>query len=797
MSTEVGSAYFTLLPTVRGLQGAIAREVSGVNGTAAGASVGNQMGNGIVGRLKAVVGPAIAAFGVAKAWGFAKDAVASFSELEDSSAAAQVIFSGNMGKITALSKTASSSLGLSSQQVVNSSAMFGTYGKAAGLAGTDLEDFALRNTKLAGDLASFKGTSPEDAITAIGAAFRGEMEPIRQYGVLLDDASLRQEALKMGLISTTKDALSPQQKTLAAQSLIMKQTTDAQGDFLRTQQSTANVAKTLAADTENLSAKVGSLLAPAFTAVRLKAIDAVGGVSGFLDKVVAVQGVLGAGGSKFEIAEALGFKGDQAVKVAGFLQTIQTTVEKTFGGIGSALQSSGVGSFFQTLQFSFAPLVPLVTQLWQSFSPLSVLFQSLAPVLPVLFGAFGAFASSIATTLVGALTAVLPVLTQLSGILIDSLGTVFTALAPVIVSMLGQLSSYFTQLAPVIVQIVTVVAQLAGELVAALLPILTELITAVFPVVVSIFGSVLQAIIPVVQQVAGFLIPVIQALLPVVVFVFQAVAAVVTSVMQIVQGIIQVVTGLISGNWSQVWQGMGNILAGVWNTIVAVVRGALGLVGSVVVAGVSLAVNFAQSAFSGLVGFLGGVWSNIVNGVSGMIGNVLGFFAGLGGRILGALGNVAGVLFSAGQNIVQGLINGIGSMMGAIGRAVLSIVPEAIRGPFEALLGIHSPSEVTTWWGEMLGLGLVVGIQGSTRKVAGAVGNLARAATPNAQALALAGSRTTYRPPAGELGTLGENLEIHVHGDMFGDAREVAVELIREKKRAVQVHNIDAVAAGV
>ena len=40
------------------------------------------------------------------------------------------------------------------------------------------------------DLASFHNTSPEEAIEAIGSAFRGEAEPMRKYGVLLDDASL-------------------------------------------------------------------------------------------------------------------------------------------------------------------------------------------------------------------------------------------------------------------------------------------------------------------------------------------------------------------------------------------------------------------------------------------------------------------------------------------------------------------------------------------------------------------------------------------------------------------------------
>ena len=74
---------------------------------------------------------------------------------------------------------------------------------------------------------------------------RGEAEPLRQYGVLLDDASLRQAALELGIISTTKNALTPQQKVLAAQALIYQQTGTAQGDFARTSDGLANKTRIL------------------------------------------------------------------------------------------------------------------------------------------------------------------------------------------------------------------------------------------------------------------------------------------------------------------------------------------------------------------------------------------------------------------------------------------------------------------------------------------------------------------------------------------------------------------------
>ena len=100
----------------------------------------------------------------------------------------------------------------------------------------------------ASDLASARNTSTADAIQAISAGLRGESEPLRRYGVLLDDATLRQEALGLGIIKTTKEALTPQQKVLAAQSAIFKQTTDAQGDFARTSEGMANSQRTAAAE---------------------------------------------------------------------------------------------------------------------------------------------------------------------------------------------------------------------------------------------------------------------------------------------------------------------------------------------------------------------------------------------------------------------------------------------------------------------------------------------------------------------------------------------------------------------
>jgi hypothetical protein len=188
-------------------------------------------------------------------------AITAASNMEESLSKVNVIFGKGAKEVEKFATTAARQLGQSKQSVLDAAGAFGTFGKAAGLGGEDLATFSNDFTTLATDLASFNNTSPEEAVQAIGAALRGEAEPLRRFGVLLDDATLRQEALTLGIYDG-KGALTAQQKILAAQSAIYKQTGDAQGDFLRTSDGLANSQRTLKAEFANLQVELGQKLLP-------------------------------------------------------------------------------------------------------------------------------------------------------------------------------------------------------------------------------------------------------------------------------------------------------------------------------------------------------------------------------------------------------------------------------------------------------------------------------------------------------------------------------------------------------
>ena len=209
--------------------------------------------------LNKFLGPALIA-GAAAAGAFAVkigiDAVNAASDLLETQNKVGVIFGESSQAILDFAQTSVTALGQTEEQALEASATFAQFGKAAGLAGDDLVNFSTDFVTLSADLASFNNSSPEEAITALGAALRGEALPLRRFGVLLDEATLKEEALALG-ISDGTSKLNTQQKVLAAHAVVLRQTADAQGDFARTADGLANTTRILSAAVEDAKAEIG------------------------------------------------------------------------------------------------------------------------------------------------------------------------------------------------------------------------------------------------------------------------------------------------------------------------------------------------------------------------------------------------------------------------------------------------------------------------------------------------------------------------------------------------------------
>lgn len=192
-----------------------------------------------------------------------QESISQASDLNETVSKTKVIFGDSGAEIERWSTNSARQFGVSQRAALDAASTFATFGKSAGLAGADLTGFSQQLVGLSSDLASFYNTSPEQAITAIGAALRGESEPIRQYGVLLDDATLKARALSLGVYDGTGN-LTQQARVLAAQAEILAQTSDAQGDFARTADGLANSQRIAKAESENAAASLGQSFLPVY-----------------------------------------------------------------------------------------------------------------------------------------------------------------------------------------------------------------------------------------------------------------------------------------------------------------------------------------------------------------------------------------------------------------------------------------------------------------------------------------------------------------------------------------------------
>ena len=253
MGILLGSAHGKVIIDASGVKTGTGQAISGLESLAAKAKqVGTSLRN--VG-LALTLGLTLAILGIGKA------AVMMASDLEETGTKVQAIFGDMSESVMAWSETSERALGMSQTQALDAAASFGVFGKAADLAGDDLTGFAESNVQLASDFASFWNTSPEEAIIALGAAFRGETEPIRRYGVLLNQAAVQAKAVEMGLIGVN-DELTNEARILATNALIWEQTTDAQGDFARTSEGLANQLRITKAEMAEVGAILGKELLP-------------------------------------------------------------------------------------------------------------------------------------------------------------------------------------------------------------------------------------------------------------------------------------------------------------------------------------------------------------------------------------------------------------------------------------------------------------------------------------------------------------------------------------------------------
>lgn len=317
------------------------RTSSGVIGAAAGRSAtGNFLQTAVIG---SGVGLAI------------KSLISAASSLNESQSKVEVVFGSSAKAVKDFASTAATSLGISKQAALEAASTYGNLFQSFGVGRAKATEMSTGLVQLASDLASFNNTSVDDAIEALRSGLTGETEPLKRYGIAINDVTLKAKALELGLLKTsvnqadvTKGSialekaqygvavatkkygaesiqareassklqvitdrlgktmegklpaqLTSAQKAQAAYALIMERSSLAQGDFARTSTQFANTSRITIARLQDLRANLGTGLLPialglglAFNKVILPALEGASRVlSTFIRNVATGTGV--------------------------------------------------------------------------------------------------------------------------------------------------------------------------------------------------------------------------------------------------------------------------------------------------------------------------------------------------------------------------------------------------------------------------------------------------------------------------------------------------------------------------
>ena len=196
-----------------------------------------------------------------------QSSVLAASNLSESIAKSNTVFGSNAQAIQAWSETTAKSLGVSQQAALEAAGTYGNLFRAFGINEQESAKMSQSLVTLAADLASFNNVPIEDALLALRSGLSGETEPLKRFGIALNEARLKEQALAMGLIKTTSGTLPQAIKTQAAYALILKDSALAQGDVARTSDGLANQLKFLKAGLEDAKAGFGEALLPAALSV--------------------------------------------------------------------------------------------------------------------------------------------------------------------------------------------------------------------------------------------------------------------------------------------------------------------------------------------------------------------------------------------------------------------------------------------------------------------------------------------------------------------------------------------------
>ena len=420
----------------------------------------------------------------------------------------------------------------------------------------------------------------------------------------------------------------------------------------------------------NLGTVLGDMLLPYVGMVADKVSEVVTRFSEFAQEnpqVIATVAKVAAG--------LVGLKAGGLIAKLGFLQVKGgiLSVQKAFTmikGLGITKYLSNMGGGFGGILTKVAPLVGVIAAVGGAIYYVSTHLEQVRGFIQKTFGDEGlavfdklwGIITQVGTAIKEAFfTSGSGVLDTLKSILPTIINTLQTGLLPI----LPMIANLFMQILPLIGQLVTAILPVLGELISAVITVLASLIAEILPVIVQLISAILPLVLQIVQSVLPVFIQLVNTIVPVLVQIIQAVLPV---IIQLIQTLLPIIMQIVDAVLP-VFISLLNTIVPIFQNIIQAILPVLQQLLQALIPVIQLVAEIFGSVLGSALQSIANIVSNVMQIFQGLIDFITGVFTGNWSQAWEGI-----------KSIFSGAVGGLGEIIKAPLRAVVSAVNTVIGG---------------------------------------------------------------------------------------------------------------------
>lgn len=460
--------------------------------------------------------------------------------------------------------------------------------------------------------------------------------------------------------------------------------------------------------------------------------------------------------------------------LAGLFTGVGSGMGEAAGGIGSLLSSglAVVAELFSTVgQVLMNILMPVISALAPVFAEFASALAGVSTNMTGMAGAADIFAQILVAVINMAAqlivvfielgTQLLVTVLGMLPMLIEAFVTVLLTIIETVVGMLPTLIDAFisgltalisgiTAMIPVIIQaaiqlvmaIITALITALPMLIQAGIQLFTGLITAITQAIPVIITALVTAIPMILQAIVGAIPMLIQAGIQLFISLVQALAIIIPQViMALVEAIPLILTALVEAiplileaaieAFMALVMAIPEIIPPLLTAIVGlipvIIETLISLIPVLIEAAIQLFMAIVEaipqiisSLIPAIIGLIPVIIETVISLIPQLIEAAIQLFMAIVDAIPQIVGALVDALWTLGEDMIQGLVDGLQNMGSAVMDAIGGIVDGAV-GWAKDLLGIASPSKVFREIGEFVGEGMALGIESTEDLVTKAI----------------------------------------------------------------------------